>query len=258
MSPTADHSAPDGTTGRTEKGGRRTHIIQILRDSREPLSVAEVAERVGIHVNTARFHLESLVDSGLATRETEARSEPGRPKVVYTGTLPNQTHERAQGYRLLAEILTTAIAQGNPDAGEWMFLVGKEWGRFLTTRPRPFERINEDEIAARLVDKLDALWFAPELRPGPEPELLLHNCPFSDAAHRYPDVVCQLHAGLINGSLEEMGSQHRLTELHPQAEPHLCIGRLGPASPTPVTTVLLRLTAPDAEEEAGLTTEYGG
>ncbi|MDR3068928.1 MAG: helix-turn-helix domain-containing protein, partial [Cellulomonas sp.] len=91
----------DGTTGRSDSGGRRTHIIQLLRDSREPLSVAEVAEQVGIHINTARFHLESLVYSGLATRETESRAVPGRPRVVYTGTLPNQTHERAQGFRLL-------------------------------------------------------------------------------------------------------------------------------------------------------------
>ncbi|MDR0944561.1 MAG: hypothetical protein LBM66_00105, partial [Bifidobacteriaceae bacterium] len=78
-------------------------------------------------------------------------------------------------------------------------------------------------------DKLDALWFAPEYRPGPPPCLLLHNCPFVSTAVRAPEVVCQLHSGMINGSLEELGSAQRLTDLTPQAGPHVCEGRLGPA-----------------------------
>jgi len=228
-------SVPDGTTGRDAQGGRRTHIIQILRDSREPLSVHEVAEQVSIHVNTARFHLESLVDAGLAERQTEARSAPGRPKIVYAGTLPNQTHERAMGYRLLSEILTTAIAKSDPDAGPWLYHVGREWGRYLTTRPAPFEDITDAEIGQRLVDKLDALWFAPELLVDPDspPRLSLHNCPFYDSAKRYPQVVCLLHAGMINGSLEEMGSSLRLAKLSPQVETHKCMGELGPLPDEP-------------------------
>jgi predicted ArsR family transcriptional regulator len=245
-----EHSVFDGTTGRSDHGGRRTHIIQILRDTREPLSVQEIADRVGIHVNTARFHLESLVDAGMATRKTEDRATPGRPKVVYIGTLPNQTHERAQGYRLLAEILTTAIAQSNAESGEWLYQVGQEWGRFLTTRLAPFEVLEEREIATRLVDKLDALWFAPELEEpeGRPPRLLLHNCPFTEPARQYPNVVCQLHAGMVDASLEEMRSGYRLTELQPQVNPHLCVGCLGPVPAEARTSV--PLTLPWLEEQA--------
>jgi len=247
LTPTDHRSVPDGTTGRDAQGGRRTHIIQILRDSREPLSVQEVADKVSIHINTARFHLESLVEAGLADRQTEARSVPGRPKVVYSGTLPNQTHERAMGYRLLSEMLTTAIAKSWPEAGTWLYQVGHEWGRYLTSRPAPFEDINEAEISGRLVDKLDALWFAPEVMDEPgATSLLLHNCPFYDSARRFPDVVCQLHAGMVNGSLEEMGSGQRLNELTPQTEHHRCIGTLGPTPAGPETSVTLHTqTEPD-------------
>jgi len=244
------NSVYDGTTGRSDHGGRRTHIIQILRDTRMPLSVQEVADKVGIHVNTARFHLESLVDAGMATRETADRNTPGRPKVVYLGTLPNQTHERAQGYRLLAEILTTAIAQSDAHSGEWLYTVGQEWGRYLTTRLAPFEALEEHEIAARLVDKLDALWFAPELEEpggGRPPRLLLHNCPFTAPARQYPNVVCQLHAGMIDASLEEMRSTYRLERLRPQVTRHLCEGCLGPVPAEPRTSVPLDLTWEEAE-----------
>ena len=241
-------SAPayDGTTGGSEHGGRRTHIIQLLRDTREPLSVADVAKAAGVHVNTARFHLESLVDAGLATRESEVRDQPGRRRVLYTGTLPNQAHERAQGYRLLAEILTSTIASRYPDAGADMYEVGKEWGRYLTSRPTPFETFHEDEIAQRVVDKLDALWFAPELRrDGGRPHLLLHNCPFAESARRAPSVVCELHVGMINGSLEELRSTQRVVELEPQKRPHLCCGWLGPTPAEPIDCVPLRLPQPD-------------
>ncbi|MDR1806667.1 MAG: helix-turn-helix domain-containing protein [Propionibacteriaceae bacterium] len=234
----------DGTTGGTDHGGRRTHIIQLLRDAKEPLSTADVADKVGIHVNTARFHLESLVDAGLATRETEVSNQPGRRRILYSGTLPNQTHERAQGYRLLAEILTSTIATRYPEVAEDMYAVGTEWGRYLTSRPAPYETFNEAEIAERVVDKLDALWFAPELRQNPKPHLLLHNCPFVSTAAQSPQVVCQLHCGMINGSLAELRSAQRVVELNPHVGPHVCRGWLGPAPEEPMTEVPLVFPTP--------------
>jgi len=248
----ATHLSPsvyDGTTGGSDHGGRRTHIIQILRDARQPMSVSDIATMVGIHVNTARFHLESLVDAGLATRAPEVRQAPGRRRILYTGTLPNQTHERAQGYRLLAEILTAAIASKYPDVGGDMHEVGAEWGRYLTTKPAPYETFDESDIADRVVDKLDALWFAPEMRREPSPEMLLHNCPFIRSAMHAPQVVCQLHAGMINGSLEELRSSYRVTEMWPQEEPHLCRARLTVTGDAPLRRVVLH-APPESHREA--------
>lgn len=238
----------DGTTGRSEHGGRRTHVIQLLRDNKEPLSVADVAAKVGIHINTARFHLESLVDAGLADRAAQLRTTPGRPKVLYVGTLPNQTHERAQAYRLLADALTTAVAHNVPNPTKVMYDLGLTWGRYLTDAPTEGVVPTEGEITAQLLAKLDALWFAPELasinKAGsamgtivalgadkqipvgdmPEPSLgalstheviLMHNCPFRSAANRSPEVVCALHAGLINGTLAELGSTRRALSVTP-------------------------------------------
>ncbi len=247
----------DGTTGRSEHGGRRTHVIQLLRDSKEPLSVAEVAKRVGIHINTARFHLESLVDAGLADRASQLRTTPGRPKVLYVGTLPNQTHERAQAYRLLADALTTAVAHNVPNATQVMYDLGQSWGRFLTDTPTPSEPLDEQEIMTQVVAKLDALWFAPELVTVGRGEaiemadkgvhldtkgkiiegvaldaadgvhatrevMVMHNCPFQSAANRSPEVVCALHAGLINGALSELGSNRRTLRIYPMVGEHQC------------------------------------
>ncbi|MDR0627243.1 MAG: helix-turn-helix domain-containing protein [Bifidobacteriaceae bacterium] len=224
-----EQSVFDGTTGRGDRSGRRTHIIQILRDARAPVTVTQVAQEVGVHVNTARFHLEALVDAGLATRSAQSRDTPGRPQMGYLGTLPNQTHERAHSYRLLAQMLTTAVAQSGSGSARWMYQAGQDWGRRMTASAGPSAAAEESEIVERLVERLDALWFAPELPDDQPGKLLLHNCPFIDSAKLSPGVVCQLHAGMINGTLAEMGSNQRLVRLCAEIDPHLCTGELGEA-----------------------------
>lgn len=240
----------DGTTGRSDYGGRRTHIIQLLRDTRKPLSVSEVADAVGIHINTARFHLESLVDAGLAQRSAQPRSTPGRPRVLYVGTLPNQTHERAQGFRLLAETLTQTVCASVPDPHRTMYTVGVEWGRKLAEFTADIPESEEDRIAL-LLSKLEALWFAPELvskgastlgafrEDGPEltsevtaaldsagSAVVFHHCPFVSVTADATSAVCSLHAGLMNGLLDEMGSTQRTLAIHPWLGEHQCLAPL--------------------------------
>ena len=211
----------DGTTGGSEHAGRRTHIIRILRDTKEPLTVEQVAKRVGLPPNTARFHLESLVDAGFAIRETQSRTTPGRPKVAYKGTLPTQTHERAQGFRLLSEVMAVTVAQANGGASEWMYKVGAEWGRILATRGDPSQPVDEPKVFEKLIDKLDALWYSPEITDMDPPKVTMHNCPFWESVRRY-SVMCQLHTGMINGCLEEMRSGYRLTRVKAQDPSHKC------------------------------------
>jgi len=189
------------------------------------MTVDQVATKVDLPLNAARYYLESLVDSGLAVREAQSRSTPGRPRVTYTGTLPNQTHERAQGYRLLAEIIAAAVAQANGNAVEWMYQVGAEWGHRIMSRV-PHTPMSEMEIIEKVLDKLDALWFAPDLEDEQPPKLSMFNCPFIDSAKRFPSSICQLHAGMINGALEEMRSGYRLVHLHAQGPDHRCEGEM--------------------------------
>ena len=67
---------------------RRTAILHVLRDDEVPQAVDQVAERVGLHVNTAREHLELLVAAGLVSRTAEARATRGRPRTLYAARGP--------------------------------------------------------------------------------------------------------------------------------------------------------------------------
>jgi DNA-binding transcriptional ArsR family regulator len=88
--------APEGSS---PLGRSRAGVLGILRAEDGPLGIREVARHAGLHPNTARFHLEALVNAGLAARSTEDRGTPGRPRIAYRATGPDARpgHRRAAG-----------------------------------------------------------------------------------------------------------------------------------------------------------------
>ncbi len=223
------YSAFDGVAGRGRQHGRRIHIIQLLRDSKKPLTVEAVAAHVGVTVASARYQLEALVDAGFAVRHTEDRSTPGRPRAVYSDRMPDFAHERGQGYRLLVTQLGTAIGKSGHDCAAWMHEVGSEWGR---TQPATHPQSqSETDILARLLDVMQAMAFAPDDADGQPSHITLHHCPFMTAAIGHPHAFCQLHAGMINGFLQEAGSEYSLVHLRTAPPEHRCRGLLRKTEP---------------------------
>ena len=97
-------------------GQSRARVLDLLRAAGWPLGVHEVADCTGLHPNTARFHLDRLVEAGLATRERQARATPGRPGMAYRAADDGGlTGERR--HRLLTQMLTTLITGMMPDPG---------------------------------------------------------------------------------------------------------------------------------------------
>lgn len=207
----------------TAMGARRSEILSQLRGTTEPLTVAQVAERTGLHVNTARFHLDGLVADGLADRSTEQRDTPGRPRVLYTS---RADVAQPRSFALLAEMLTGLVAsmEGGPPAA---VETGRAWGRHLVDRPPPSQRVDAGEASQRLNAVLDGIGFAPEVAEDAEgAEVRLHHCPFREVAERHTDVVCALHLGLMQGALEQLDAPLKAVSLEPFVTPNLCVGRL--------------------------------
>ena len=68
---------------RTLASESRMHILHVLQGQDDPITVDAVAEAVGLHINTAREHLDRLVDGGFVTRQSEVRTTRGRPRMLY-------------------------------------------------------------------------------------------------------------------------------------------------------------------------------
>jgi predicted ArsR family transcriptional regulator len=206
-------------------GQNRARVLDLLRTAGSPLGVHEVADRTGLHPSTARFHLDKLVEAGLATRERQARATPGRPAMAYCGAGGGLSGERR--YRLLAEMLTTLITGMMPDPGQAAMEAGREWGAYLTEQSPPYQRPSAGEAIERLTAIMDKLGFAPQAdADGRQYRLGLHQCPFREVAQQHQDVVCSLHLRLMQGALAQMRAPLTADRLDAFTERSLCTAHL--------------------------------
>ena len=207
-------------------GQSRARVLDLLRAAGSPAGVRDIADQAGLHPNTARFHLDALVDAGLAARAPKERTTPGRPSMAYRAVAGAEPVGRRR-YRLLAEMLTSLIAGMLPKPGEAAGEAGREWGRYLTEPPPPYQRLDAGEAVERLTATMAEIGFAPEaVTDGTQYQLRLRQCPFREVAENHQDVVCQLHLGLMQGALAQMRAPVTADRLQPFAEPSLCIAYL--------------------------------
>lgn len=208
---------------------RRREVLDVLRTAAAPLDVAEVAERIGVHPNTVRFHLEALTGEGLVERQVLEPSGRGRPRTVYAPK-PGMDRGGTRSYRLLAQMLLSRVAATGSDGPSMAMEAGRAWGRSLVEPPPPSRRPTPEESAGRLVELLDGLGFAPDPEGGTVPSRIrLRHCPFLELAEEYGQLVCPLHLALMQGALAELRAPLTATGLEPFAEPDACLAHLAPA-----------------------------
>jgi predicted ArsR family transcriptional regulator len=204
-------------------GISRSRLLAVLHASDRPMAIRDLADAVDLHPNTAREHLDLLVDAGLVRRETAPAAGRGRPGLRYVAE-PQERTEDPRAYRALASVLATELAR-RPDAGPAARSAGERWGQ-AAARALPGVGVAEPDAVDRLVDLLDDAGFAPSRSTATPDEIELHRCPFGPLAHERGDVVCNVHLGLMRGALRELGAPLDAVSLQPFVEPDLCVAHL--------------------------------
>jgi predicted ArsR family transcriptional regulator len=203
----------------------RARILADLLDQ-GPRDARELADRVGLHVNTVRVHLNALAEAGLVESETLPPKGRGRPRVAYCASAA-AGDEGGRRYRLLAEILTALVARFGPDAAEQLEEIGEAWGHYLVDAPPPYAELADDDAVERLVGLLAEIGFQPHIEEsGRGRRILMRPCPFLELARAHQDVICPIHLGLMRGALAELGARTRATKLEPFVRHDLCVARL--------------------------------
>lgn len=196
------------------------------------MSIVSIADHLGVHPNTVRFHLESLVGDGQVEQVEPGRKGPGRPPLMFQA-VRQMDRGGTRHYRLLAEILTSAFA-AEPDPQAKALAAGRAWGARMTARmaPGPDDAADPEEVIERLVDVLDELGFAPERRhstgaeQGGEHQVGLRHCPFLELAENRSSVICPVHLGIMQGTLETWRAPLSVDRLDEFVEPDLCLAHL--------------------------------
>ena len=173
--------------------------LELARASR-PLSTADIADALDLHPNTVRPHLDRMRDVGLLEVDADSRGTVGRPQHRYSLTpdAPSLGLEPS-AFRMIARLLAGAVA--STGAGpEVVAEVGRAQGRLAAAA-----RVGRTCVDA-LMDELADLGFDPATATdGTTTTVVFTRCPFSELAAVFPDVVCHLHRGIVEGMVEAAG-----------------------------------------------------
>jgi predicted ArsR family transcriptional regulator len=210
---------------RQEPGRRRADVLSALKAAAGPLSAAELAELLGLHKNTVRFHLDALVADGQVTSAQGTDKRPGRPSLMFSA-VRGMDPGGPRHYLLLAEVLTATLV-GQPDVSTRAVEAGRTWGEGVGQQLAG-EAPTASDAVGDLVTLLDDLDFAPELSADGR-EIGLRRCPFLEVAATNRSVVCPVHLGLMQGALDTWGAPLTVDRLDPFVEPDLCVAHLAAA-----------------------------
>ena len=210
---------------------RRQQVLDVIQRAADPVGVSEIADRIGVHPNTVRFHLDALVGDGIVERVPDTPSGPGRPRAGYRPR-PGLARGSARRYRVLAEILLSHLSATSDDPAAAATAAGRTWGAHLVPRRAPSQAVTRDDAVDRLTAMLRDLDFAPEPVAGDDgspDRIRLRHCPFLELAEPHRDLVCPLHLGLMQGALTELRAPVAVTALTPFAEATACLAHLTPS-----------------------------
>jgi predicted ArsR family transcriptional regulator len=168
-------------------------ILRTIR-ARGRVTVAELAEGLGITLVSVRHHLSSLQAEGLV-RSTEVRQGVGRPHLVYALTEAGQERFPARYARLSERLLDELKSTLPPAALENMFARMAE-GMVAEYAAR-LEGKSPEEKMALLIEMLGTEGFLAHWnRTGETISLTEYSCPYLRIGQRHPE-VCAIDQSVI-------------------------------------------------------------
>jgi predicted ArsR family transcriptional regulator len=177
-----------------QDGTRRRILFDFYVHERE-WTVDEVAKAVGVHRTVAHRHLERLVALGYLVTG-QRRGKYGKPAKLYR--LAGQQIDLSYPVRRFAR-LSALLAEGLLEGGEEGIQaareVGRRYGMSLVSKPA--------DSAEAVLSQLAPL--GAEYVVTDQDQVLARNCIFREACAVAEDVVCELHAGLLEGAFQQAG-----------------------------------------------------
>jgi predicted ArsR family transcriptional regulator len=187
----------------------RARLFALLSELKRPAETVELAERVGLHPNGVRIHLERMETAGLVAR-ARRRQPRGRPRDAWTiapGARPGG--ERPRAYADLGRWLARALRDRGGVRG--IEQTGRQVGREVAPA-------DGGAAAEALEASLIALGFQPSVQRREDDRLTfcLGNCPYRDAVRENQPAVCSLHKGITRGVLDVLDPEAKLAAFVPR------------------------------------------
>jgi predicted ArsR family transcriptional regulator len=189
----------------------------IAESPRDPVSVADVAQRFGLHPNVARMHLGKLEQAGLVAASLRKSPGGGRPAKLYRLADTVSTFAfPPRRYELLAALALEVLAADSD--GEVVRRVCRKAGASAAEDYRRERRISGalhgHSLAAAVQDVAEEQGLLPEVEwSGGGLRVEIRNCVFREAAVANPELSCVIHRAFFCGLIDGLAADDRSAEL---------------------------------------------
>lgn len=199
----------------------RLDILKLLY--RKPMSVEEIAEKLGLQPITIRHHLQSLVEAGFIEAFEERAGSVGRPKIFYKIVKePPLVSFPKRRYLTLTSFMIASLQSvlGTDRAKKVLRKVGFDMGENTIKRLESENAIKDwnlrtfEQLFVR--DYLEDAGTEPEIVEVTDKKIVyrLYNCLFFELAVKMPDVMCDvLHKSFHEGVSSAMSNRVKINRL---------------------------------------------
>ena len=131
--PTSVRSSLHDIRSQTSLLPAQRRVLEVVEGAGQPISSAEVAKTLKLHPNTAREHLDALLNAGLVTTLPMRTGKRGRPTLLYSVTTldPNQI---LSTYLDVITATAISLAEGSDGVAQ-AIAVGKNWAGLTCPQP---------------------------------------------------------------------------------------------------------------------------
>jgi predicted ArsR family transcriptional regulator len=169
-------------------------------------TAAEVAEAVGVHRTVAHAHLERLVALGYLV-SGQRRGASGKPAKLYrlAGRHIELSYPVRRFARLAAELAQAlrGVSEGTAAARQ----AGRAYGASLVTKPADSPGSALEQLATLAAEYVIA-----------DGEVVARNCIFREACEQAQEIVCEFHAGILEGAFQKAGLDLRTAAFRDYAD----------------------------------------
>lgn len=202
-------------------------LLRLITERESSVSIQELCDLTGLHPNTVRTHLDSLLAAGEVEREQAPSQGRGRPLWFYRAAVA-----KISPYEMLAQILASQL--GRADDPTLTTRAARRWADVAETQG-VVSAGNCDEAVDQVAHSLRNVGFAVSLNPMRD-EVTITECPYASLVAEHPK-ICDVHAALIGELLTRSGQPIRTGRLDVWAKPGVCVAYLNRQDRSPYRTI---------------------
>ena len=178
-------------------GDPRTTVLGVLRVADTPVTAAEMAQQLGVHVTTARFHLRNLVDDGRAATVRLRSESVGRPRTGYVAVNELAVDD-------LLSILLGHLGDSATEREQTGALAGRQWAAQVLAGSPPADPATVPDPATVTADALRLLGFKVSnvLSAFGTHEITMCSCPLRQIGATHPEIARGIARGAVEYAIE--------------------------------------------------------